>query len=662
MRDDAIGMFWEDKPKEKGQNRIAAIMPDIPDTGWTMPTELPNLSASTVLSIDVETWDPDLLTRGPGWARGVGHLVGVSIADDRGGCWYFPLRHEIEPELNWDAEVVLCWLRKTLGDPKQPKIGANIIYDIGWLREEGVIVKGELFDVQFAEALLDESASVALETLGQKYLNEGKASSLLYQWCSDYYGGAVNANQRENIYRSPARLVGHYAESDADLPLKIIAKQWPLLVKEGLMDVFMMECEMINLYVEMRYQGVSVNIPYAEKLSEDLIIKEADYQRHLDKMVGFPVNVGSGPSLAKAFTKLGVPFPKTRKGNPSFTGAFLDKLNHPLGQVIRDVRKHQKLRSTFVQSYILDSNVDGKVYGQFHPLRSEKGGTRSGRYSSSTPNLQNIPSRDEILAPMIRGLFIPDPGHACWRKYDYSQIEYRFMVHYAVGEPGVRARAMFNENPDLDYHNFAQELIFEKTGLKIARKPIKGINFGLIYGMGNQALADTLNMPLKETRALVKTYFEAVDFAKPTMDSAMREAQETGIITTLMGRKSRFELWEPCNFDRNSKALPLDKALMAYGQIRRAATHKALNRKLQGSAADLMKKAMHQCWVDGVFDDIGVPRLTVHDELDFSDPGGKDEGFKEMKHIMENAIPLSIPIKADGEWGPDWGHITDIPV
>jgi DNA polymerase I-like protein with 3'-5' exonuclease and polymerase domains len=261
---------------------------------------------------------------------------------------------------------------------------------------------------------------------------------------------------------------------------------------------------------------------------------------------------------------------------------------------------------------------------------------------------------------MIRGLFIPDISHVAWRKYDYSQIEYRFMVHYAVGAAGDRARAMFNANPDLDYHDFAQNLIFERTGLHIERKPVKNINFGLIYGMGIQALADVLGLPFKETKQLVTTYFEAIDFAKPTMNSAMNDAQTTGIITTILGRKSRFDLWEPTDFNRANKALPLHKALMVYGQIKRAQTHKALNRKLQGSAADLMKKAMWQCYRDGVFDETGVPRLTVHDELDFSDPGGKDEAFREMKHIMEHALPLSIPVKADGEIGPDWGHIQAI--
>jgi DNA polymerase I-like protein with 3'-5' exonuclease and polymerase domains len=660
MRDDAIGMFWEDVPAVRGKGRIAAVMPDIPETGWQMPQYLPDLSASSIISIDTETFDPELIEKGPGWARGKGHIVGISIGDDKGGAWYFPIRHEIFPEENWDPEVVLNWLRKQLSNPLQPKVGANLLYDLGWLKHEGVEVAGDLYDVQYAEALLHEARTVALEDLGQRYLGMGKESNTLYQWCADYYGGNPNGKQRANIYRTPARLTGYYAESDAYLPIKILEKQWPLLVEEGLMDLFIMECELMPLYLAMRFAGVTVNIPYAEELRDTLEKKELEVQKNFEKQLGFGINVNATDSLVKIFDSFGLSYPTTAKGNPSFTKQFLEGLDNPAGVVINEIRQLQKLRGTFVESYILDSHVNGKVYGQFHPLRGEGGGTRSGRYSSSTPNLQNIPSRDPVLAPMIRGLFIPDVGHCAWRKYDYSQIEYRFMVHFAVGQAGNRARAMFNANPDLDYHDFAQQLIKDKLGIHIDRKPIKNINFGLIYGMGQATLSKNLGLTKKAGNELFEAYFEAVDFAKPTMEQAMAEAQDSGIIKTIMGRKSRFDLWESANWDRNSVGLPLEKALVTYAKIRRAYTHKALNRKLQGSAADQMKKAMHKCWKDGVFDATGVPRLTVHDELDFSDPGGRDEAFLEMQHVMETALPLSIPVKADGEIGPDWGHVTDL--
>lgn len=659
MRVDSIGMFWEDA-QSSGKRNTIRIMPPIPDTGWTPPTYLPDLSRARCISVDCETYDPELLDHGPGWARGKGHIVGVSIGADGGGRWYFPIRHEVEPEHNWAPETVLAWLRDTLGNPHQPKVGANLIYDLGWLRHEGVTVRGELVDVQYAEALLDERAEVALEVLGQKYLGEGKESNLLYRWCSDYYGGKPNGSQRANIYRAPPRLVGPYAESDADLPLRVAIAMYPHLAREGMLDLFRMECDLIPMLIEMRFAGVTVNIPRAEELRDTLAAREVVEHEKLKALVGFGVDINSADSLSKAFDTVGLGYSRTAKGKPSFTKDFLKAVQHPVAGHIREIRKLAKLRGTFVESYILNSHVGGKVYGQFHPLRGDEGGTRSGRFSSSTPNLQNLPSRDDELAPLVRGLFIPDPGHEQWRKYDYSQIEYRFLAHFAVGPMSDEIRSIFNADPNTDYHEMTRELVHRQTGQLLDRKPIKNINFGLIYGMGVDKLADSLGLTVAKGRELFAAYHKGAPFAKATMELCSEEALNTGIITTILGRKSRFDLWEPASWGTDSIALPYEKAILHYGQIRRAYTHKALNRRLQGSAADLMKRAMWQCWKDGIFAETGIPRLTVHDELDFSDPGGKAAAFREMRRVLETAIPLRIPVKADCDIGPDWGHVTEL--
>jgi DNA polymerase I-like protein with 3'-5' exonuclease and polymerase domains len=670
MRFDAKGLFWEDEIVQRGKRNMLRPMPPIPDTGWQPPTEFPNLSRASVISLDCETYDPELLDCGPGWARGRGHIVGVSIGVDGGGRWYFPMRHEVEPEYNMDPQKVLAWLRDTLSDDSQPKIGANIQYDIGWLKQEGVNVKGELVDVQYAEALLDEGSEVALEVLGQKYLGEGKESNLLYDWCAKFYGGKPNGKQRANIYRAPARLVGPYAESDVDLPLRISTAVYPLLVKQNLLHVFMMECALIPLMIEMRFRGVTVDLNRAEELYDTLGKRIELERKTLQDMAGCPVDINSSESLARAFKNNSIPFNRTEKGRPSFTKDFLEHLNHPIGASIREMRKCEKIRNTFVKSYILDSHVDGRVYCSFHQLRADGSGTRSGRLSSSNPNLQNIPARDDELAPLMRGLFIPDPGHLQWRKYDYSQIEYRFLIHYAVGPSSDEVRQHFNDHPETDYHEMALDLVAPKAGWDIStkelrkhwRKPVKTVNFGLIYGMGVDKLGHDLGLTSVEGKNLFKAYHEGVPFAKATMDQASQEALSTGVITTILGRCSRFDLWEPAKWrnDREAIALPYKEAVLQYGNIRRAYTHKALNRRLQGSAADLMKVAMLQCWRDGIFDVTGVPSITVHDELDFSDIGGTDEAFKEMQHIMETALTLKIPVRADGDIGPDWGHLKPI--
>jgi DNA polymerase I-like protein with 3'-5' exonuclease and polymerase domains len=635
-------------------------MPPIPDTGWVPPSYFPNLSRARVISIDCETFDPELVDHGPGWARGKGHIVGVSIGADGGGRWYFPIRHEIEPETNIPVEPFYLWLKDSLANKNQPKVGANLMYDIGWLLHEGIPVAGELVDVQYAEALLDERAEVALEALGNKYLGEGKASNLLYQWCSDFYGGKPTATQRANIYRTPARLVGPYAESDADLPLRIAPVLYPLLAREGLLDLFRMECALIRLMVAMRFAGVRIDLGKAEELRDTLKKQEDLEHAKLKALVGFDVDINTADSLARAFDGAGLKYNKTPTGKPSFTKDFLKGVKHPIADQIHEIRKLSKLRGTFVESYILNSHINGMVYGQFHLLRGDEGGTRSGRLSSSTPNLQNLPSRDDILAPLVRGLFIPDEGHPWWRKYDYSQVEYRFLIHFAVGPGSEEIRHYFNLHPDTDYHDRTRDLVHELAGILLDRRPIKNINFGLIYGMGVDKLSGDLGLSKAEGKKLFAAYHVGVPFAKATMDSCSEEALASGVITTILGRKSRFDLWEPNNWGSDSIALPYETAIQTYGQIRRAYTHKALNRRLQGSAADLMKKAMLLCWESGVFDETGIPRLTVHDELDFSDPGGKDEAFLEMKHIMETAIPLRIPVRADCDIGPDWGHVKEL--
>ncbi len=659
MRFDSVGMFWADAAKSRKRGQSAPRpMPPIPDTGWVAPA-FPNLSSASCLSFDLETYDPELNEYGPGWGRGKGHIVGFSVGADGGGRWYFPIRHEIEPETNLDPGHALAWLRDTLSDPRQAKIGANLLYDIGWLLHEGINVAGELVDVQFAEALLDERALVDLETLSQKYLGEGKQVALLQKWIKDFYA-PPDKLWRRDIYRSPPRLAGPYGEGDADLPMRLAPILGQRLMDEGLFDIFRMECELIPLLVQMRMAGVSVDIKAAEQLRDTLIIQSRDEQKQLDALVGAPVDIDSAATIARAFDKFGIPYGRTPTGKPSFTKDFFKTVKHPIAGHIQKIRKYEKFRGTFVEGYILDSNVNGKIYCSFHPLRGEEGGTRSGRFSSSDPNLQNIPIRDQILGPATRRIFIPDPGHESWRKYDYSQIEYRFLIHYAVGPGADEARERFNRYPDTDYHEMIQTLIKEHTGELMDRRPIKNLNFGLVFGMGKDKLARSTGMELAKAKKFIDIYDKAVPFAKPTMKAYMDEANNTGVIKTVLGRRSRFDLWEPDSGygksdDKKTPALPYELAIRRYGKIRRGYIHKALNRLLQGSAADLMKVAMHRCWKDGVFAYTGVPRLTVHDELDFSDPGGNDEAFAEMNRIMETAIPLRIPVKAGLDRGANWG-------
>ena len=654
------GLFWHDVPasRKRGERQIGP-MPEIPETGWLPPTEFPNLSGAKVIGFDTETKDPELLTAGPGWARGRGHIIGVSIAVP-GKAWYFPIRHEVQPELNMDAGQVLRYIGHVLGDDR-PKVGANLMYDVGWLQQEGVRVGGKLFDIQFAEPLLNsETPDVSLDGLAQRYLGVGKTTSILYDWLSQWLGGAANDRQRANLYRSPVTLAGPYAEADAALPIDILGKQWPAMDRRGVLDLFDLECRLIRPLIAMRFRGAPVNLSSAEEAYDRLGQEAGVIERELKEMAGQPVNPAARESIKAAFTKLGIPYPtakdaRTKEEKVSFSADLLELVDHPLAQKIVEHRQLLKVRNTFIKSYLLDKHVNGRIHCSFHPLKSERNGARSGRFSSSDPNLQNIPVRTE-LGGAVRKAFAARPG-ARWRKFDYSQIEYRLLAHHAVGPGSEELRREYNENPDVDYHELTQALVLNLTGMDLPRRNIKTINFGLIYGMSQSELAKRLHLDRKGGAALFESYHRAAPFARATMEAAAAEVHKTGYVETVLGRKSDFPLWAPDDA-YGVPGLPYGRALLEYGPaIKRAFTHKALNRKLQGGAADVMKKAIVDAYESGLFADdaCGVPMLTVHDELDFEDEGDPDStAWTELKRVMETCLPLKIPIRVDMGVGPNW--------
>lgn len=655
---DASGFFWDDVGKKRPER--LGWMPPIPETGWKPPAEFPNLSAAKALGIDLETWDPELNDAGPGWGRGgngkKGHVVGFSIAVHRGPKLYFPLRHTVEPSDNRDPETCFRWLSYQLNDDR-PKIGLNIIYDLGWLREEGVAFKGPFYDPGYAEALLDsERPNCDLESISQKYCGRGKETTKLESWLSAYYPGHWKAN----IYRAPPRLVGPYGEEDAALPLEAMVAQWPLLQQRGVMDVFKLECRLIPLLLDMRFKGAPVDVAYAEQLASRIAQVQAQLEDQGREISGRTVNFNSGDDLGAAFDSLGLRYERTAGGKPSFTSNFLETVQHPIGDLVREWRRLDKLRSTFVQGYIIDKNVNGRIHCEFHPLRGEDAGARSGRFASSGPNLQNIPVRDKKGQEGISRKEIRRCIRALkkrWRTFDYSQIEYRMLAHHAVGEGADQIRDMYQANPKTDYHKATGKMILEMTAQDLPREYVKNINFGLIYGMSEPALAEFLHLELKKAKELFAAYHRAVPFARATMAACASEIDLTGAVRTILGRVSDFNSWVPKEYTKNAIPLPYDEALMQYGyDIERAFKHKGLNRKLQGGAADMMKAAMVQAYEGGIFDATGIPLLTVHDELDFDDEYEDENApaWAELKHCMENAIKLSVPVVAESSFGATW--------
>lgn len=659
MRADSVGMFWQDlaAPKAGRGTPVARAMIETPATGWLAPKDFPNLSAAKRIVIDTETKDPDLRSKGPGVRRD-GKMVGLAVGTDD-ACWYFPMRHEVEPELNMDPAAVIAWAKDALAGP-QDKIGANLLYDMDYLASEGVEVGGRWLDVQIAEPLLDENRrTYALEALAQDHLGEGKTANELDKWVKRAYGNG--SHPHEDIYRCSPRLVGPYAEGDVFLPPRILDKQLAKLSAEGLDELWQIETDLLPMLLAMRRFGVRVDMQRAQ-LVDDELSQGIDLARaRLKALAGFDVNVNGSSHLVRLFDKAGVTYPRTAKGNPSFTAEWLEHNSHPACVLISEVRKLTKYRDTFIRGYIFGTAINGRIHCLFHSLRSDENGTVSGRFSSSQPNLQNIPVRDEVWGPRIRSVFIPESGME-WQRHDWSQIEYRFLAHYGFGKNAREVQRMYTENPDTDFHIMVAEL----TGLD--RKPAKNVNFGLVYGMGPPLLAATLGMDIETAkREVFDVYHARVPFVKEIYDHASNNAAARGYVKTILGRRARFERWEPVRRGKKTAdtggddvySLPYAAAKSKWGDaIRRAFTHKSLNCVLQGSAADLMKKAMVEIWKSGVYRVIPVAHLTVHDELDHSAPPTKEamEAITTVKRIMETTIKLRVPVIAEHEHGPSWGE------
>jgi DNA polymerase-1 len=642
--------------------------PRIPNTGWTARRDFPDLSAAKRICFDLETKDPDIEKFGPGWGRGVGHIVGAALGTEDGFKFYLPMRHEFPGSQNLDPHKVLDYLGVQLGRPHQEKVGHNMLYDLGWVAHEGVTVRGVLHDTWIAQKLLAFEDSASLEALSQRRLKTGKVSELLYQWAWQYWGEGLKQPSDDklrktamgNLWRSPIELVGDYAESDVDLPIRLLPSMLKDLRAKGLMEVYRMECDLLEILVQMRLAGVTVDLDAAECAYAEIEASIHTLQKEIDRIAGRPVNTGSPLDMEKLFTKLLIPFNRTDNGKMQLTGEYFQSVTHPIGEKIIEIEELKKYNSTFIKGYVLESNVNGKVHAEFNQLKAV-----TGRMSSSSPNLQNVPSRNE-LAKVVRAIFIPDKGDVAIAKWDYSSVESRILAHYAVGVGSDELREEYRNNPDTDYHNFTQAMIKRLVGLELPRKHVKNVNFAGIYGASEKKLQSMMKLSDTEAESFFTAYHDGLPYVKETMEAISREVQERGYTKTIMGRRALFDKWEPRFTPKKDNGEPwsrpiaysYEQALRTYGpNIKRAFLHKTLNYTIQGSAADLMKAAMVKCWKDGIYDRIGIPRLVVHDELDFSVREGADlRIFREIKHTMENVIQFRIPIKVEGEWGPNWSE------
>jgi DNA polymerase I-like protein with 3'-5' exonuclease and polymerase domains len=611
-------------------------------TEWSAPENYPDLKGYKYIAIDLETKDPNLKTRGSGAIQGMGEIVGFAIAVD-GWSGYYPIAHEGGG--NMDRQKVLKWIKEVLETPAT-KIFHNAMYDVCWLKAYGFKINGMIVDTMVMASLIDENRfSFTLNSISFEFLREVKDEKALKEAAQSF-----GLDAKAEMYKLPAMYVGNYAEKDAELTLELFKTLSREIKKQNLENIYQLETELFPCLIEMKFKGVRVDVEKAHKLKQQLNTEEKQLLLEVKKHTGEEVEIWAARSIAKVFDKLALPYELTSKSKlPSFTKNFLSEHPHPTIKLIAKAREINKAHTTFIDT-ILKHQYKGRIHADINPIRSDQGGTVTGRFSYSNPNLQQIPARNKDLGPMIRSLFIPEVNHK-WGCFDYSQQEPRLVVHYAAAtEPICFDDSVINivkkfKNDSVDFHQTVADMA------DISRTQAKTINLGLFYGMGKNKLQAELGLSKVDADNLFNKYHENVPFVKDLMNRTSNHAQASGSIGTLLGRKCRFDKWEPNTFGMHTP-MSYEEAERTYGRgrIKRAFTYKALNKLIQGSAADMTKKAMLDLYKEGI-----IPHIQIHDELDISIES--EEQAKKIIEIMENAVTLAVPNKVDFESGDTWGDI-----
>ena len=607
-----------------------------PDTEWIPPDRLPDLSGHMEIAIDLETRDPNLMTMGSGSVRGDGEVVGIAVAVE-GWSGYFPIAHEGGG--NMDRALVLDWFEELLHNTAT-KIFHNAMYDVSWIRSMGFSINGGIVDTMVAASLCNENRwSFTLDSVAKDYIGMRKKEKLLQDAAKEW-----GINPKAEMWRLPAPFVGEYAEKDAEITLKLYHALQHEITKQDLWDVFNMETNLFPCLVDMKFKGVRVDVAKAHAVKTQLTTQEGKLLRDIKKMAGFDVEIWAAASIAKAFEKSNLPYDRTDKGAPSFTKNFLATHPHELPKLINQAREINKANTTFIDT-ILKHEHKGRIHSDINQIRSDDGGTVTGRFSYSNPNLQQIPARHKELGPLIRSLFVPEEGHK-WGCFDYSQQEPRILVHFAslMKLEGTGTIVDAYKDGSADFH----QMIADMAGIE--RKQAKTINLGIMYGMGKNKLMAELGLMKDAAEKLLKTYHQRAPFVKMLSESVARRADTSGKIRTIGGRLCHFDLWEPHGFGIK-KPLPHAEALREHGPgIKRAFTYKALNKLIQGSAADMTKVSMLALYREGV-----IPHIQIHDELDIS--VSSPAHAEKIIGIMEEAVKLQVPNKVDYEKGENWGEI-----
>jgi DNA polymerase I-like protein with 3'-5' exonuclease and polymerase domains len=644
-----------------------------------------DLKGIDTVAVDIETYDPNLKTKGLGAIRNDGFICGIAVATEKDTA-YFPLQHsdtDIDPErINkiWDVLN-----EKIFQNEKITKVFHNAMYDVCWIRSvTGKMMKGKIVDTMIAASVIDENRfRYSLDSLSKDYLNDSKYKYDLQQKTLEWSGGTVK-DPMTNMHKLPASIVKEYAKQDVDLTFKL----WNLFNKKidevlytkddgeqkTCRQIFELETKLFLCLVDMKFKGVRIDVEKATAFGKHLKKRRDQIVKAIESITTIKVDIWAAASIKNLLDHLCIKdykvTPKSKM--PQLPKDYLKTHNNKCLRMIAKAREYDKAVNTFIDG-LLGYVHEGRIHADINQIRSDSGGTVTGRFSMSNPNLQQIPSKGYIGKKM-RELFIPDEGYK-WGSFDYSQQEPRIVVHYAIklGLPGTETLQEEFDKDDADFHQIVAEMA------NISRKQAKTINLGLFYGMGKIKLQKELGLDQSKARALFNEYHSRVPFVRDLSQQLIQFAKENRLLFTLHDRFCRFDKWETTNKEWNPETnrfneVPLyteaqareafkgemldkfkenkiDPNYMDYFEryYTPAFTYKALNRLIQGSAADMTKKAMVDLYEKGI-----IPHIQIHDELCFSTTDHESEVIRET---MEQTIPLEVKNKVDYESGPNWGTI-----
>lgn len=583
-----------------------------PTTTWVAPKEPPCLDDVELMAVDTETHDPHLKDLGPGFLRKDAFIVGASVATED-AQWYFPIKHS-QGNCTWDVER---WLQETMAHG-QTKIFANAQYDLEALWSIKAEPAGDCIDILVDQALIDEEfePGYSLDAVAKEWLGVGKVDDELLNMAQHYGAQDIIAAKQMMSYL-PAGVVGHYAETDARRTFDVHLKQRAYMKEHQLTHVAELERDIIPLAWQMRRNGIRFDRERAEELNREWTLQEDVLLDDLRK-TGYIVLPWSSQSIGEYCDRHAIVYNRTPKGNASFSKDFFTDHRDPTLKIIGQFREVNKMRRDFIEPWLLASRHTGRLHARWHQTATEDGGTRSGRFACTDPNLQQVPVRDAYFGPLLRALFLAETGES-FLKGDYSGQEIRVAVHYALKLKCTGVEAVvkqYLENKAFDFHGMVAEMA------NIERVDAKTLALGNLYGMQVDKAMLSLGMGRAAAQEAYNNYFRIAPYFKELAEIATTRAENRGYVRTFYGRCRHFK----------------DKKL----------THKALNSIIQGTSADMVKAAMVS-----VYKETGrVPLLQVHDELCYSVPSVKEGS--EIIHIMETAIELAVPMLIEAKYGEHW--------